>query len=889
MHDFQVPAQVERLENRRLMSTNLSEGVNLEGISDWTSSVFTNAFNQARPWMTRNADGSGDWQTGLSSSIPVDSNGYPTKVPFVPASGGTAQIVHTVIPVRGAGTYKIIVTGKGSLRFSAFDGLLDPTTSNGVSKTYTFVGGKNTSDLMVYKGGQTTSPGQVYVEILSSDAADPIRDIDVVLPGYENTYLNQPFLPSWTQNLKTFSNLRFMDWISTNSNDLTSWNQRTTLNSYTQASNKGVALELIVALANQLGKDAWITIPTKANDEYVRNTAKYLRDNLNPSLKLYVEYSNETWNWMFSQTSYVMDQGQRLQLDADSWVGGQKYVAYRSAQIWDLFQQELGSSSADRLVKVMASQAASTSVTSIRMGALTNTTINPKKITADVLAIAPYFGNGVANSLASQNLSTVTVDTVIAMARAEMLRDSASWVRDQKTLADKYGVWLVNYEAGQHLVGYNGVENNATLTNLLIAANRSSQMYNLYTEYNNMLSANGVVLNENFSYVNSYSKYGSWGILEHQDQAISAAPKLQSIVDWSTANPTANLVPVARAGDDISVFAGTNGTGQATLDSGRSRDLDGKITSVEWRLKNGQLLGTQPTLPVTLPIGRYEIVLTIKDNDGAISTDQVILTVAPETARSTLVNSSFSGVSPSLNTPWNKTTSIDPNIAFTGWTVGPGLRGYAVDNRFGFYGDYGGSVETTLSEAISTQRYLSMSVKANTGYTLDLRGAKVTFSIDRIDAHSARQYVVMSSVNGFTSSAILFDSGRIETEGTVTFSFDLPTSGFDKLQNVEFRIYAAAGKYFGHKAAVSSFSMNGQAVASRKAISVRPIIEWNVAAGALSPTATSLVRSRITGYLKTTSSLFSLLTISGDGNTAAPAVANPSNALAASAYPVKAQ
>ncbi|MBK6374693.1 MAG: hypothetical protein IPF67_16600 [Saprospiraceae bacterium] len=51
-------------------------------------------------------------------------------------------------------------------------------------------------------------------------------------------------------------------------------------------------------------KDPWICIPHLADDEYIIQLAKYLNANLDPSLKLHLEYSNEeVWRWWFSTAS----------------------------------------------------------------------------------------------------------------------------------------------------------------------------------------------------------------------------------------------------------------------------------------------------------------------------------------------------------------------------------------------------------------------------------------------------------------------------------------------------------------------------------------------------------------------------------------------------------
>ena len=107
-------------------------------------------------------------------------------------------------------------------------------------------------------------------------------------------------------------------------------------------------------------------------------------------MKIYVEYSNETWNSGFQQTAYVQDMGQALGLDPDRWTAGQKYCSLRSVQIWEIFSDEFDDDS--RLVKVMATQASWTVITDIRFDALNDPNINPNYTIPDCLAIAPYFG-----------------------------------------------------------------------------------------------------------------------------------------------------------------------------------------------------------------------------------------------------------------------------------------------------------------------------------------------------------------------------------------------------------------------------------------------------------------------------------------------------------------
>ena len=302
-------------------SPSLALGTNLSGVCDWlTDWVFVDQFKMARTWVTQNV-ANWDWDSGKEAEIPLDANGWPTQVPFT-ASDGSQQIVHTVMPAPVAGDYTVLVDGTGEIVFkgaTAADTYISPA------------GGTNNRYIITVPSGKE-GPTSLFMDIRQSLAADPIRNIRVIMPGFESTYQTQPFHPLYLQRLEPFTCLRFMDWGSTNGSPLVSWDQRTTPASYTQTRAEGVALEYMVQLANTLHKDLWICIPHQVDDDYVTQAADLLRDTVDPSLKIYLEYSNETWNWAYPfsiQTGYAQDQGQALGLDSDRWQAGQKYVALR--------------------------------------------------------------------------------------------------------------------------------------------------------------------------------------------------------------------------------------------------------------------------------------------------------------------------------------------------------------------------------------------------------------------------------------------------------------------------------------------------------------------------------------------------------------------------------
>src|SRR6185503_7994745 len=129
----------------------------------------------------------------------------------------------------------------------------------------------------------------------------------------------------------------------------------------------------------------------------------------------------------------------------------------------------------------------------------------------------------------SDEMANWTAEQVLDFAEKEALPKSLEWMQGQKKIADKYKLRLICYEAGQHLVGVAGGENNQKLTDLLIAANRHPRMGEIYKKYlDGWHEQGGGDLMAMFSSVSTPSKWGSWGLAESYDQTPDDAPKLKA-------------------------------------------------------------------------------------------------------------------------------------------------------------------------------------------------------------------------------------------------------------------------------------------------------------------------------------------------------------------------
>jgi hypothetical protein len=87
------------------------------------------------------------------------------------------------------------------------------------------------------------------------------------------------------------------------------------------------------------------------------------------------------------------------------------------------------------------------------------------------------------------------------------------------------------------------------------------------------------------------------------------------------------IAPTANAGTDQSLSLTTGSSASVTLNASSSRDADGSIPYYLWS-ENGTTFTNGLTAQVDLSVGVHTITLTVIDNMGASSTDEVVITVS---------------------------------------------------------------------------------------------------------------------------------------------------------------------------------------------------------------------------------------------------------------------
>jgi hypothetical protein len=471
-------------------------GLNLSGVVDYSTEMpFVDLSRRARAWVSQ--EEGKPW--GKGPELALTDDGWVAKLQ--PKQYATTVLSGGAHP---AGRYLCLYEGKGELRFW------------NAAKAVTEAPGR--IELEVRSGPDAA----IFLDVRKTDPADPVRNIRVLMPGVTDAQAKaDPFYAPFLARTKRFGVLRFMDWMDTNNSEVRTWADRPEPADASWG-RKGVPAEVMVDLANRTGADPWFCMPHLADDDYVRRFAQLVKAKLDPKRKVYLEHSNEVWNGQFAQARYAAERGKALGLSDNAYQAQLSYHSRRSVEIFRIWGEVFGGT--DRLVRVLAAQAANP------WTGLQVMTFEDAYRHADALAVAPYFGGELGDPKTAADVATLSVEELLARCRQSIERNAAAIAENAKNARER-NLELLAYEAGQHLVGHGGAENHEALTTLFHAANRDPRMGDLYRLYLDTWSQHGGGLATIFSSVARPSKWGSWGLLEAEDQDPKAAPKWQAVAE----------------------------------------------------------------------------------------------------------------------------------------------------------------------------------------------------------------------------------------------------------------------------------------------------------------------------------------------------------------------
>ncbi|MBM2816951.1 MAG: hypothetical protein HW421_3713 [Ignavibacteria bacterium] len=413
-----------------------------------------------------------------------------------------------------SGTYK-----------SSFKGIADISlwgTAQITNKKYDTVSNLTTFDLVV-PSPPLKDYGFIYLIFKNtkrspeSQLSSGITELKVMRPGYPlNT--NKIFTDEYINLLKSadFACYRFYGvqniWDGEPAYpNPTKWQNRKTpldacQNPMTATTGKRDAWcwEYIIQLSNILKKDIWINIHISCDSDYVANLAQKLKTELDPSINIYVENSNEVW----SPTQTTHGPYNKSQADFYKITFDENY-ARRTVELSNWFAEVFGKQEINKRIRVVLGAQASYGGRSDNHFNYINKTFGAPKNFIHSLAPALYFGstnpNGDTTAINQGMLDDIDGqinNPSVSSYRKNHLNRAAKW---------ELPGGCTSYEGGP---GIPGGGNKTNLANQILA-NRTYKMKEILKKsyIEGWFSIEGG-LALYFTLTSGYNRYGCWGITD---------------------------------------------------------------------------------------------------------------------------------------------------------------------------------------------------------------------------------------------------------------------------------------------------------------------------------------------------------------------------------------
>ncbi len=349
---------------------------------------------------------------------------------------------------------------------------------------------------------------------------------DYFRDGVDWNTVENPWRQEFLDDLAIYSVIRFMDQVPTNSSTVRTWDERVarTANHYS-TSGGAVAYEWQIDLCNRTGTDIWITVPhltiedyeNDPTDNYWTALAQLLKEKLDANLKIYLEYSNETWSGgaSFRQGDYLGERGVAMGFDSDGYTSKFYFHVYAAMRLHKVFLDAFEGEH-DRIRNVVSGQANSHWGTQQVVLALrnetwsngTDTRLNPWDLVPDYYAIANYTDTGNGAS------TTIRTDWT-----NQLVSNEARYIQHRDTIAPTR-MQLISYEGGQHY------------TTNAHTFSTNPESYAMYLEWLNLVSKY-FHLTMHYTHTGRWSNGGAWGAKSSTDQDLADAHRYRALVNWT--------------------------------------------------------------------------------------------------------------------------------------------------------------------------------------------------------------------------------------------------------------------------------------------------------------------------------------------------------------------
>lgn len=559
-------------------SPNAPLGINLFYLVYYSPEwPFIDLFRTAREWFTSNTN---TFDTREQAQLPRDARGWVTRLPAANDSTVQYRFLSNILfgGARGhypAGDYVVLYDGEGTLDYRADARRVDALSSPGRD---------------VFRVATPTDQG-IHIRIMAINPANHLRNLRVIMPGYqcngdakaycatladcdaasggrtacvslERASASQLFHPKFLSDVSRFRAIRAIHYFNANANGIERWDQRTPFDAAIWVQGFTPPLEILPLMGNAAGTDIWVNEYIRADDDFVRQHARMVRDTLRAPFKAHIELSNEVWNGVepYRQDGlYARERGNaRWPGQLDEFRRQWNWYGLRSQEVCRIWKQEWGAEAA-RVQCVMGSQVGVRNMHyhNLACPLYTAEAAGNAACSRDMsLAIAPYFGNAIGHPSLQPQVEQWTSDADGGLTRLFREINTGGELRDLSTgqpihpegalgqvrreigessqEARAQGVPLIAYEGGQHIIGGNGSAY-ARTSPLFLAGQRDARMAQAHDALLADWRAAGGERFMFFQLVDNFDEFGAFGLKEGQTD--DNAPKWRGILDYLARTP----------------------------------------------------------------------------------------------------------------------------------------------------------------------------------------------------------------------------------------------------------------------------------------------------------------------------------------------------------------
>jgi len=428
----------------------------------------------------------GDPTTGVSLAEEgkLDQNGWPSAdfrwmVICCIHADGSATDPGPASPLAGA--YQLSFSGKAviyPLTFSVENQQYNPTTNTTTATLDLGTNYQGANAMLTFNNTQRTA---------SSATGTGVTNIQIIRPQFAPNGMKwwdsptQEFTKPFLDSLKSFSTVRSMSFTSAINSPEVNWSDRTpdswpvashlmeaapsslpylvppaaSCTAYCDWYSTGASWGSVIDIANASHTDMWINIPVMASDDYVKSLATLIKSKLDPGLHVYVEWSDEIWNYAnpwWTETNYNADQTTAL-LASDptsaadysancvSWANSECHVAERVMQFSQDFASVYGQAAINTTIRPLLCTQVVQPVLSMEALRFIANTYGPPSNYFYGTCGAPYWG-------VSGTLPTATTAAGAVAALDQAIPNNDTYLQADTATALYYGLHNLTYEGG---------------------------------------------------------------------------------------------------------------------------------------------------------------------------------------------------------------------------------------------------------------------------------------------------------------------------------------------------------------------------------------------------------------------------------------------------------